>query len=99
MGYANVENSPMRPGHIHWMVTKEGYGTLITQIYDRLDKYTIDDSVFAVKDELVVDFVPCKTGEAKWELKYDIILSLDKETAKRQGLSVSKEVVEMAELV
>ncbi|TGZ79525.1 aromatic compound dioxygenase [Ascodesmis nigricans] len=77
---------PMRPGHIHWRVTKPGYGSLITQIYDRQDKYTYNDSVFGVKDELVVDFVECKTGEAKWELVYDITLSLDKETAKLQGL-------------
>lgn len=52
--------------------TKEGYRPLTTQIFDRKDQYLTNDSVFAVKDSLVVDFVPRKDDpQAGLELNYD----------------------------
>jgi catechol 1,2-dioxygenase len=52
------------------------YTPLTTQIFDKTSKYLIDDSVFAVKDELVVDFVPVEGNDkASLELTYDIKLS------------------------
>ena len=68
----------MRPGHIHWMVRKEGYSSLITQLYDRNDPYTKDDSVFAVKDALVIDYAPAPSEGGhgtKFELVYNITLA------------------------
>ena len=54
-------------------VLVEGYKPITTQIFDKASKYLDDDSVFAVKDSLVVEFVP-RTGDAQaaLELKYDI---------------------------
>ena len=51
------------------------YTALTTQIFDRKSKYLVDDSVFAVKDDLVVDFKPVQ-GNPKFalELEYDINL-------------------------
>jgi catechol 1,2-dioxygenase len=47
-----------------------------TQIFDRKDKYLENDSVFAVKESLIVDFVPLKNNpKAVLELKYDIALA------------------------
>lgn len=58
--------------------TKEGYRPLTTQIFDREDKYLDNDSVFAVKDSLVVDFVPRKDDpKAALELEYDVKLVAD----------------------
>lgn len=53
--------------------THDGYRPLTTQIFDRKDKYLTNDSVFAVKDSLVVDFLP-REGDPKagLELKYDV---------------------------
>ncbi len=54
----------------------KGYKPVTTQIFDRESKYLDDDSVFAVKDQLTVDFVPRKDDpEAKLELTYDITLA------------------------
>lgn len=51
----------------------EGYKPITTQIFDKASKYLDDDSVFAVKDSLVVEFVPRAGDEqASLELKYDI---------------------------
>ena len=51
----------------------EGYKPITTQIFDKDSKYLDDDSVFAVKDSLIVEFVPRQNDDkAKLELKYDI---------------------------
>lgn len=44
---------PWRPGHIHFMLFKDGYQSLISQIYDADTKYLDSDSVFAVKESLI----------------------------------------------
>lgn len=55
--------------------TYDGYKPLTTQIFDRRDKYLENDSVFAVKDSLVVDFVPREGDpQAGLELNYDVKL-------------------------
>ncbi len=64
----------MFSGIVQGMV--EGYKPITTQIFDRNSKYLDDDSVFAVKDSLVVDFVPRKNDDtAKFELQYDIMMA------------------------
>ena len=65
----------MTCSHGHVQATNPGYRPLTTQIFDRKDKYLDNDSVFAVKDSLVVDFVP-RTGDpqAALELEYDVKL-------------------------
>ncbi|KAL1976734.1 hypothetical protein VTN31DRAFT_3016 [Thermomyces dupontii] len=70
-----MDRSPMRPAHIHLMVTHPKYHTLITQLYPDDDPHLKTDTVFAVKDDLVVHFSPLKSDpKASLELKYDISL-------------------------
>lgn len=69
------------------MVTKDGYKPCITQIYPKDDPWLETDTVFAVKDDLVVDFAPIdkvpdhmppnagKGGPAVRELELDIVLA------------------------
>ncbi|MCU0829072.1 MAG: hydroxyquinol 1,2-dioxygenase [Tabrizicola sp.] len=47
---------PNRPGHLHFIVAKDGYRTLVSQVYDCSSAYLDNDSVFAVKDSLVGNF-------------------------------------------
>jgi len=71
-----LDRHPYRPAHIHLIVMLKGYKPVTTQIFDRESKYLDDDSVFAVKDQLTVDFVPRKDDpEAELELTYDITLA------------------------
>ncbi len=44
---------PWRPGHLHFLLFKDGYQSLISQIYDADTKYLDSDSVFAVKESLI----------------------------------------------
>ena len=54
----------------------EGYKPITTQIFDRQSKYLDDDSVFAVKESLIVDFVPTqdKDNEASSTVEYNVLL-------------------------
>ncbi|EXJ76169.1 uncharacterized protein A1O5_00677 [Cladophialophora psammophila CBS 110553] len=71
-----LDRHPYRPAHIHFIVLAEGYKPITTQIFDKDSKYLDDDSVFAVKDSLIVEFVARQGDEkAKKELKYDILMA------------------------
>ncbi|CRG85725.1 Catechol 1,2-dioxygenase [Talaromyces islandicus] len=70
-----MDRHPFRPAHIHILATHDKYKPLVTQIFDRKDQYLTNDSVFAVKDSLIVDFVPRKDDpKASLELNYDVKL-------------------------
>jgi catechol 1,2-dioxygenase len=57
-------------------VQREGYKPVTTQIFDQKDQYLENDSVFAVKDSLIVDFTPLKGNpKATLELEYTIHLA------------------------
>ncbi|OAA50498.1 catechol dioxygenase [Metarhizium rileyi] len=71
-----MDRPVFRPAHIHLMVQHKGHKSLTTQIFDKDCKYLGNDSVFAVKDELSVEFVPRKGDPlAPLELCYDIRLA------------------------
>jgi catechol 1,2-dioxygenase len=69
---------PYRPGHMHFKLQKPGYGTLISQIFDSSSKWLDDDSVFAVKDSLVADFVPTPDAEDDLHVQFDFALKHEK---------------------
>ena len=71
-----LDRHPMRPGHVHFLVTAPNYNPLVTQVFDRTDPYLENDSVFAVKESLIADFVPRKKDPgAQFELAYDFQLA------------------------
>lgn len=71
-----LDRHPYRPAHIHFIVGAPGFRTLITQVFDVEDAYVANDTVFAVKDELIVTFKR-REGDKKahWTLEYDFVLS------------------------
>jgi hydroxyquinol 1,2-dioxygenase len=64
--------SPMRPAHIHFMVTAEGYQKLITHVFAEGDEYLETDAVFGVRGALIAPFV--RDGD-HWTMTYDLILA------------------------
>ncbi|ATY64944.1 catechol dioxygenase [Cordyceps militaris CM01] len=71
-----LDRHEYRPAHIHLIVTADGYKSLTTQIFDSKSDYLTDDSVFAVKDGLTVDFVPLKDNpKAEYDLEYNVKLA------------------------
>ena len=70
-----MDRHPYRPGHFHFRVRAPGYRDLTTQVFDRTDEYVDGDSVFAVKDSLMIDFKPAPAGaDTKYIVDYDIRL-------------------------
>ncbi|MEO5711753.1 MAG: dioxygenase [Nocardioidaceae bacterium] len=53
---------PMRPAHVHLMVTATGFRRLVTHVFVRGDPHQDSDAVFGVKQSLVVDFVEHPAG-------------------------------------
>jgi protocatechuate 3,4-dioxygenase beta subunit len=47
---------PMRPAHLHFMVSAPGHETVVTHLFVKGDPYLESDVVFGVKDSLIVDF-------------------------------------------
>lgn len=75
--FATAGRHPMRPAHIHFIVTASGCERLTTQLFTRGDTYIDSDSVFGVKPSLIVDYVksdPAVTG-VKWVLEHDFTLA------------------------
>lgn len=78
---------PMRPAHVHFMVSAHGYATLITHVFVAGDEHLADDAVFGVKDSLVAPFVD-RTGSAAppggpdggaWSsLAFDFVLAVER---------------------
>jgi hydroxyquinol 1,2-dioxygenase len=57
---------PMRPAHLHFMVSAPGYETVVTHLFVKGDPYLDSDVVFGVKDSLIVDF---KRNESQAEAR------------------------------
>ncbi|OIW24400.1 aromatic compound dioxygenase [Coniochaeta ligniaria NRRL 30616] len=71
-----MDRHPMRPAHIHIMVTHEDFQGCTTQLYPKDDPWLETDTVFAVKPDLIIDFKPSK-GDDKCELdlEYNVYLA------------------------
>jgi hydroxyquinol 1,2-dioxygenase len=75
--------SPMRPAHVHFKVSAEGYETLITHVFAEGDPYLDSDAVFGVKSSLIAPFERHEAGTAPdgserdhpfYTLAYDLVL-------------------------
>lgn len=72
---------PMRPAHLHFIVSASGYEAVATHLFVNGDRYLDSDVVFAVKNSLIVDFKP-KPGTNLLEATFDFGLKpLEKRTA------------------
>lgn len=69
-----LERHPFRPAHVHFLVGAIGYDRLCTHIFVAGDPYLESDSVFGVKDTLIVAFEPLVDAATKWNVKFDFVL-------------------------
>jgi hydroxyquinol 1,2-dioxygenase len=79
-----ANRSPMRPAHVHFMVSAEGHETVTTHVFADGDPYLDSDAVFGVKSELIAPVVRHEPGRAPdgreldgsyWSITYDIVLA------------------------
>jgi protocatechuate 3,4-dioxygenase beta subunit len=66
---------PNRPGHLHFILAKDGYRPLVSQVYDSTSEWLDNDSVFAVKNSLIGEFEPGKPEhDTDLYLRFDFTL-------------------------
>ncbi len=53
---------PWRPSHLHYIVKARGYRTLVTEIFPDDDPYLDQDTVFGVREDLVMSYVEQPAG-------------------------------------
>lgn len=53
---------PWRPSHLHFIVKAEGYRDLVTEVFPDNDPYLDQDTVFGVRDDLVMRYIPQAAG-------------------------------------
>jgi hydroxyquinol 1,2-dioxygenase len=79
-----AKRSPMRPAHVHFRVSAEGFETLTTHVFADGDEYLDSDAVFGVKSELIAPFEHHESGVAPdgtprttpfYTLSYDLVLA------------------------
>ena len=54
---------PWRPSHLHYIVKAPGYRSLVTEIFPDDDPYLDEDTVFGVRDDLVMTYVERPASE------------------------------------
>ena len=85
-GYSVPEDGPVgqllgraglplrRPAHIHFMISKDGFDTITTHIYERGDPDIANDALFGVKRELVADFRRLPGADLAWSLDVAFVM-------------------------
>lgn len=66
---------PYRPAHMHFIVSAEGYDTVITHTFVQGDPYLQSDAVFGVKESLIAAFEPVSGGDVRWRSEYNFVLN------------------------
>ena len=49
---------PWRPSHLHYIIKADGFRTLVTEVFPDDDPYLDQDTVFGVRDDLVMKYEP-----------------------------------------
>ena len=53
---------PWRPSHLHYIVSAKGFRNLVTEVFPDDDPYLDADTVFGVRSDLVMKYVPQPAG-------------------------------------
>ena len=49
---------PWRPSHLHYIIKAPGFRTLVTEVFPDDDPYLDQDTVFGVREDLIMSYVP-----------------------------------------
>ncbi|MGX9416773.1 dioxygenase family protein [Vibrio sp. WJH972] len=53
---------PWRPSHLHYIVSAQGFRSLVTEVFPDDDPYLDQDTVFGVREDLVTTYIPQEAG-------------------------------------
>lgn len=72
---AALGRHPNRPAHMHFIVTADGYETVITHTFVDDDEWLTSDAVFGVKASLLSKMEPGNAGDTQWKSTFDFVLN------------------------
>lgn len=58
----SVGRHPWRPSHLHYIIKAEGFQTLVTEVFPDDDPYLDQDTVFGVRDDLIMSYEKQKSS-------------------------------------
>jgi hydroxyquinol 1,2-dioxygenase len=73
LGY--LGRHPYRPAHMHFIVSGEGFETVVTHTFVAGDDYLQSDAVFGVKQSLIAPFEAVAGGETKWRSTFNFVMN------------------------
>ena len=53
---------PWRPSHLHFIAKADGFRTLVSEVFAADDPYLDQDTVFGVREDLVMEYQPQPAG-------------------------------------
>ncbi|MGM0915108.1 MAG: intradiol ring-cleavage dioxygenase [Pseudomonadota bacterium] len=65
---------PWRPAHMHFMLNHPSHERIVTHTFVSGDEYLTSDTVFGVKESLILDYVPDEGGETQWKAHFDFVM-------------------------
>jgi hydroxyquinol 1,2-dioxygenase len=71
---------PLRPAHIHFLISADGYEPLTTALYIAGDKYLDSDAVFGARKSLTVGYQPERGGDA---INFDFVIARSGDHARK----------------
>ena len=66
---------PNRPAHMHFIVSADGYETVVTHTFVGGDRYLTSDAVFGVKESLIAQFEPVEDGDTQFRSEFNFVLT------------------------
>ena len=90
-----MERHPMRPAHMHAIVSAPGYQQVITHVFVEGDPYIDSDAVFAVKDSLIAKFRKVDSAEEAKKISMPspfLRLDFDFKLAPEAGIKARKKI-------
>ncbi|MEO1745936.1 MAG: dioxygenase [Pseudomonadota bacterium] len=66
---------PNRPAHMHFIISAEGYETIITHTFVDDDEWLTSDAVFGVKASLLAKMTPGDDGDTMWKSNFDFVMT------------------------
>lgn len=72
---ARLGRHPWRPAHMHFIVSRDGFDTVVTHTFVAGDAYLQSDAVFGVKETLIAPFEAVADGDTKWRSRFDFVLN------------------------
>ncbi len=72
---AALGRHPNRPAHMHFIVSADGYETVITHTFVADDTWLTSDAVFGVKSSLLTKIEPGDSDDTMWKSSFDFVLN------------------------